>query len=99
MKLIFKGITNDKDIWIKNASFQLASGEIAVIDRTITKYEVDDGHFSMVWQGCHICNSGKKSNYGISSKDFNGATFIEVTPRDDAPDGYSAKITLWKAED
>lgn len=99
MKLTFKGITNDKDVWIKDISFQLASGETVVVNRTITKYEVDDRYFSMVWQGCHIRHPGKKSDYTIKAKDFTNATLLEVNPRDDAPDRYFAKITLWKAED
>ena len=99
MKLTFKGTTNDSDVWVNDISFQLASGEVIAINRTITKYVIENGCLSMIWYGCHIRKPGKKSDYTIKAKDLNGAELIEINSRDDAPDRYFIKITEWKAED
>lgn len=99
MKLTFEGVTNNSDIWINDISFRLVSGEVITVNRTITKYVIENGYLSMIWYGCYIRKPGKKSDYTIKAKDLNGAELIEISSRDDAPDRYFAKITLWKAED
>ena len=99
MKLVFKGITNDKDVWINYISFRLSSGEIIVIDRTITHYAIENGHLDMYWRGCHTCKPGKKNDYTLKPQDFKGAEIVDISVRTDAPERYFVKITEWKAED
>jgi len=97
MKLVFKGKTNDKDVWIKHIQFSLSNGSLVIVNRNVTRYVIDsDGSFSMTWQGCYISN-GKKSDYSIKPADFKDAEIVSLTTTDYAPVKYDIRFTEWKA--
>ena len=98
MTLIFRGETNDQDVWIDNIIFRLSNGDTAIISRTITTYVVEDGKLKMKWWGCHLVRPGKKNDYSLGAKDLNGAEIVAVNCLADAPNRYFVKITEWKAE-
>lgn len=102
MTITFKGVTNDKDVWIDDISFQTPSGECIVIDRTITQYIIEDRQLTMTWRGCYVLKLVKDRwahDYTIKASDLKGAIPCNINILLDAPHGYFIKITEWKVED
>ena len=99
MKLIFKGKNKGYDVWVKSMIFHLADGPYIKVNRTITEYTVDDGVLNMTWTGCYVEREDKrKSDYSINPAMFKGAEIVDISLRDDAPEGYELLITEWRAE-
>lgn len=99
MKIIFKGKNKGYDVWVKSMIFHLVDGRYVKLNRTITEYTVDDGVLNMTWKGCYIQNDEKKKNdHSINPAMFKDANIVDISLRDDAPEGYELLITEWRAE-
>ena len=105
MKLWFKGKTNNRDIWIDSIIFNLSDGLRSVkVNRTQTKYIVDNDEFEMLWIGCYTeyrgLLKGKEQtihNHAINPAMFKGAEIAIVNFREDAPERYQIYISNWEA--
>ena len=99
MKLIFKGRNKGYDVWVKSMIFHLVDGRYVKLNRTITEYTVEDGILDMTWKGCYIQTEDKQKNdHTINPAMFKDANIVDISLRDDAPEGYELLITEWRAE-
>ena len=98
MRIVFTGSTNDENIWVSKIIFQMNDGRMVEVNRNITEYVVDKGKYEMVWKGCYICN-GRKHDYGLSSKMFEGAKILHIEISSNAPSNYGFDISFWKVFD
>lgn len=98
MKLYFNGTTNGEYIYINTISFRLMSGKIITIDRDESFYSINkDGLFTMEWKNIYIWDK-EEPTYLYNEKDlglFKDALIESVDIEDDAPEGYTVKITGW----
>ena len=96
IRLGFKGKTNSEFIYVNYITFEFKDGRQVNIDRNRTEYVIDNGGFEMIWKGIYIWD-GKKHDYKLDTKLFDGAKIVHIDIDDEAPSNYGIDISYWKA--